>query len=548
MTTHNNHHAFSLQSFFLSLLVCCSLCLGTTHAQNHYINQFQPSNIIGAQGESYNVVTTPDGGFVTLDDVNLTTGNPGDHQFLTKMDADGHVLWSKELANTIPNFLVFEDAYQHMCRVGEGDFAMVGTITTPTTKAILVTRVDPNGHPKWSRAYRFVPMDSFGKHISSTEEGNLLVTGQIHQDTCSNDSDTDTHLDVFMKLEGNGNLIWQKSTASHCNDRNSWGFLTLETSTGNILYIMTDTEFRSAPDVMRISSYSQQGNLNWQKVISEGTENWVEVMYPVGIEETSNGEFILAVRYGESDQPTDVALIRFNASGNFVWQRTFDIDEDVRIELTSNDFIVMSTESGKVYNITSWGTPLQGHQFLSTDLSGMTKASNGDIVFHGKHEGNEEVDAFFTLIRGDHMGHNSCAESLELPEEADLNWTPSNDDKNLSIPSSILTVQLGTPDFDINGGFRCITAPSRKAGPTISSIQEPKLYPNPSDGKSVLELDAFIQSSKTVRVFSIQGQMMSQQQIPSHQNSLHLQVSSPGLYLIQVEQAGETFQKKWIVK
>ncbi|MEM7374673.1 MAG: T9SS type A sorting domain-containing protein [Bacteroidota bacterium] len=554
---HNSLHAFSLQSFFLSLLVCCFLCSGTTHAQNHFINQYQPTNIIGAQGDSYNVVATSDGGFVALNDVDIASGNPGLHQLLTKMDANGTVLWSRDLVNTVPETSIQEDHYQHICLLGEGDIAAVGWIETPSSsgtynnKSIMVSRFDANGQAKWSKAYDYDFVFAGGFYISSTSDGYLLVGGSVHQDTCASASTDDTNLDVFLKLDGNGNLIWQKTETSFCSTDSGTGDLTLESSAGEYMYIKSVATDGNNPGFLILSSYSPQGGLNWQKLYTNH-EDWIEWYAPIGIKETANGEFILAVAY-DKYPASNVALLRFTASGNMVWQRTFDIDEPLgynspsRIELDANDFVVMANSAGKVYNFTSWGTLLQAHVFPNLSLSSITKASNGDMVFSGKHNGNEEVDAFFTLIRGNSVGYNSCASSLELPSEEELEWEFSNIERVASLTANVIALNISTPDFDINGGWRCITAPARKAASSIS-IQAPKLYPNPSHGKSVLELDAFTRSSKMVRVFTIQGQLISQQEMPSSQHSLDLQVGSPGLYLIQIELAGETFQKKWMVK
>lgn len=555
---HNNLHAFSLQSLILSLMVSCLLISETVNAQNHFINQFQPSNIVGAQGDSYNVVATSDGGFITLNDIDIASGNPGPHQVVTKMDANGSVLWSRDLVNVVPNISPQGDHYSHLCLLGENDLALVGTVEINHSipgqpkYGLLVSRLDGTGMAKWSKAYDFDTYEIEGYHISSTEDGYILVSGTFRQDTCESSSSQDTYLDILLKLDGNGNLVWRRTETLACDTDTGVGDLVLPASNGSYIYVghlYKDTN--TGTSRLHISSYSAQGNLNWQKRFwgPQTEEYWLDYFEPYDIVETSNGEFILATNYSQDGGFSKLALLRFNAQGNMIWQRSFEMDEPVQIELTSNDFIVMATQSGKIYNLTSWGTLLQGHSFEHVSLTGITKASNGDIIFNGKHKGNEEVDAFFTLIRGNAMGYNSCAESVELPTEEDLEWPFSEDEEMYTGAIPILSLDFSTPAFDINGGWRCITAPSpvRKAAST-PGIQEPKLFPNPSNGKSVLELDAFTQSSKTVRVFTIQGQMISQQEMPSGQNKLNLQVSSPGLYLIQVEQAGEKFQKKWIVK
>ncbi|MEM7375729.1 MAG: T9SS type A sorting domain-containing protein [Bacteroidota bacterium] len=554
---HNNPHAFSLQSLINSLMVYCLLTTVTAQAQNHFVNQFQPTNIVGAQGDSYNVVATSDGGFITLNKIDIASGNPGPHQVLTKMDANGTVLWSKDLVNVFPNSNSQFDHYSHLCLVGEGDIALAGIVRkspasqgAPAYLALLVSRLSPTGAPIWSKAYDVDSDDPAAYHMSATEQGHLLVSGTFREGPCQSSSSQDTYLDILLKLDGNGQLTWRRTETLSCDTDEGVGDLILPASNGSYIYIShlyKDTN--TGMSRLNISSYSPQGNLNWQKrfVGPQTDDYWLDYFEPYDIIETTNGEFVVASNYSQDGGFSKLALLRFNAQGNMVWQRSFDIDERVQIELTSNDFIVMATQSGKVYNLTSWGTLLQGHTYPNVSLTGITKASNGDIVFNGKHNGNEEVDAFFTLIRGNDMGYNSCAEANELPPEEELEWSFYDSEEMYTEAIPVIGLDVTTPDFDINGGWRCITAPARKAATSIS-IQEPKLYPNPSHGKSVLELDAFTHSVKMVRVFTIQGQLISQQEMPSSQHSLDLQVGSPGLYLIQIELAGETFQKKWMVK
>ncbi len=131
------------------------------------------------------------------------------------------------------------DAGSHLVQCPDGGFAVTGTRLAPnnTTEAFLI-RTDKFGNElPWSPVYIGSTLNTKGRNILYTNDGNFLITGSV--ETSSN------NLDVMVaKVSSSGSIIWYKTFGG--TGGNDEGYCALESGSGNY-FIGGYTETASHP-------------------------------------------------------------------------------------------------------------------------------------------------------------------------------------------------------------------------------------------------------------------------------------------------------------
>ena len=154
----------------------------------------------GSKGDMlYSVAATPDGGFVIggkaeSDDFDLKNlASSIRKAFIFKCDANGNIQWKRALSgskhNAVQDMVVTPAGEVYVdieCISGDGEFAQIeGTQTTKRTTVIL--KLDPNGNTVWQKA--LYDAGSTELHsIALADDGGCVVAGQYSSKASGNEA------------------------------------------------------------------------------------------------------------------------------------------------------------------------------------------------------------------------------------------------------------------------------------------------------------------------------------------------------------------------
>jgi hypothetical protein len=175
----------------------------------------------GSQNEfAFDIHQTSDGGFIVAgqaasNDGNVS-GNHGDEDFwVIKLNKNGSIKWEKALGGTEDEkaFSVQETKDGGFIVAGEASFSSGQVTGNHGTLDVWVVKLDVNGNLLWQRSLGGSNRD-FANSIQQTTDGGYIVAGG----SFSNDGDVTVHhgpniyADYWiLKLNSGGNIQWQRS-------------------------------------------------------------------------------------------------------------------------------------------------------------------------------------------------------------------------------------------------------------------------------------------------------------------------------------------------
>jgi len=185
----------------------------------------------------------------------------------------------------------------------------------------------------WQKTYGGPDWD-VGHSVSQTSDGGYIIAGGTGSYGAGGS-------DVYLvKTDANGNLIWQKTFGGIGND---YGYSVTQISDGGYIITGETRSYATSGDVygdVYLIKTDANGNMIWQKTFG-GTN------YDCGysVVQVSDGNYIIAGEtgsYGAGEH--DVYLIKTDSNGNMVWQKTyggFSVDIGYSIAQTSDgDYII----------------------------------------------------------------------------------------------------------------------------------------------------------------------------------------------------------------
>ena len=201
-----------------------------------------------------------------------------------------------------------EDFFSMIRQTDDGGYVFGGsTGDAGSAMAVILFRTDASGAVQWAK--RYTQGDLSGAEILPTSDGGYVVSGMTSAGPGVGEM-------WVAKLDASGGIVWQKAYGTF-----SLGFgLAVPLDDGGFVITGLDfsmTSFTLAMHVLRLDS---SGNIQWQKEITGGTEDFY-FGYPIP---QADGSYMVVG--WRSDMDGDDAqgwLLKLSSAGAVEWQKLF---------------------------------------------------------------------------------------------------------------------------------------------------------------------------------------------------------------------------------
>ena len=276
----------------------------------------------------FSVKNARDGGYIASGFSNTNMAS-SPRLLVLRTDASGDQQWA--YANYSNNSFS-----QGFCIIPHADsgYLVTGYIQTSGSadRDIYLLRINENGEKLWDKRYIFTssaPYDSIYEEaysIIAAPDSGYFLTGSMHgySNCCGK---------IFlMKVSETGDSLWTKIYNPGA------GFSLLITNDGNIA--IGGTSYGSTSDDMTIIKTDLEGNKIWSKIYGGTGYEYGSMM----VTTTDDGYAITGITESKGAGSQDVYLVRTNASGDMIWDKTYgggDIDEGLGlIQMSDGGFCI----------------------------------------------------------------------------------------------------------------------------------------------------------------------------------------------------------------
>lgn len=492
--------------------------------------------------------------------VDFRVANGAKDIFITKLDANGNLLWAK----TIGGVGAYNEGHA-ICIDNDGSVYITGfygatadfdpgigvyNLVSNGGREIFILKLTANGNFVWVKTIGSNGFDE-GFDIKLDNNGNVYTTGYF-SDTVDFDPSAGNYyitgvVDAFvLKLDTTGNFLWAKAMSgidfnfgiSISIDKNGsvytlgYFLLTVDFNPGLGIYNLTSN---GDYDIF-ISKLDVNGNFVWAKSIG-GTSH--DVGISMCLDKFSNlyftGYFYSTVDFNPNggtffatapNNAPDVYITKLDTAGNFIWAKTLSgAGNDIGMSITTDT-------SGNVYTTGAFSyitdfDPNSGVYNLQSVLG------LGDI-FISKLDGN---------------GNFLCATALGGPKQDKSNSIYADNKGNLYITGTFMDTVDFNPELNnvfylntlyptTNDVFISKLSQSCLSGVGINelnSITEEKtiIYPNPANKFITMQSDELDENS-AIEITNALGQIVLTQNKISHNQDINIEALPSGMYFINV--------------
>ena len=296
---------------------------------------------------------TSDGGFIVAGltasfGVSYGAGGSGFDLWLLRLDGNGNVVWQKTYGGVSS-----EGASDPSVRtMSDGGFVVAGSTLSfgAGSYDFWLLRLEANGNIAWQRTYGGLGSDD-GRSVQPTSDGGFIVAGATQS------FGADAVGDVWViRLDANGNVVWQRTYGGSAGDG---AHAVQPTSDGGFIVFGNTESFGAGLTDVLVLKLDGNGNVLWQKTY--GGVNKDRVWSGQSGQITSDGGFIVAgsTNYLVGTGGEDMWLLRLEGNGNVVWQKTYGVQGDDRAfsaQVTSDGGLIVGGSGGRVLRLDANGS------------------------------------------------------------------------------------------------------------------------------------------------------------------------------------------------
>lgn len=367
---------------------------------------------------------------------------------LSKLDAYGHLLWTRTLGGT--------DLDVSRCVIETSDKGYLATGSTYSYSTgyddLLLAKFDSSGSHLWTRAIGGSDRE-IGTSVIEANDGGFVMMGYTWSFGVG---DYDW---ILAKLDTAGNLLWTRTLG--WSSQREYGHSLVETSDGGFVGTGETFSWDYHGDML-VAKFDSTGNPLWTRLLDGGMRDGGKKVI-----QASDGGIVVAGHtksFGAGD--FDLFLVKFDATGNHLWSRTLGGSEEEMghsvTQVSDGGFVVI----GHTYSFGAGDINLLLAKFDSTgnhlwtrtleetfqpENYSVVEASDGSLVVtsNTRVSGTGDTDLLFAKFDA---GGNTCRGEFVAP-------TITLPSPTITSPSPVLT----TPSPTIASPTPTLMSPSPTA-------------------------------------------------------------------------------------
>ncbi len=287
--------------------------------------------------EALDIIHCRDGGFVIAGRTGWTEalGVRSEDAFLAKIDGEGNLIWNRTYGSN------GTDSAKCVVESPDGGFVFAG-VTTHSADPYLhsesgdvyVVKTDGEGNVIWNRTYGGGGSDWANCMVTSSDG---YVIGGITWSFSTNSYDV-----YLLKIDHAGEKVWEKAYGGSGYDEAS---SIVRSGDGRLIVAGETRSFGAVFADVYLLEIDNDGNLLWQKTYGGPRDDYARCIIQSG-----DGGFIVVGATGDpNERQADVHVLKIDAEGNKVWERSFGGAENDRatcvVPSRDGGFVVVGTTS-----------------------------------------------------------------------------------------------------------------------------------------------------------------------------------------------------------
>lgn len=391
---------------------------------------------------------------------------------MTKVNSSGNLLWSRNFS--IPGY--HSDIASHCLETNDGKYAMAMNQYYGGSYYVSLIKLETNGNILWEKNFS----DSINyiarcNWIAQTTDHGFIITGEAYGQYC-----------YLLRTDSTGNPLWCKIYSLSFS--NNPGTCVKQTLDGG--YIITTSNFLTGGGYANIIKTDSVGQIQWTKTLSGS-----EYHFLFSVEQTADSNFVFAGGVGDYNSISQKLLIvKMDQVGDTLWTKTY--------------------QSGGNFNLT-------GLKINETEDRGL-------LVLN-------QIFIAAQIMKTDQNGNLNCGQSYSTT--LITQYTSQANDAILTVDSTLgqTNKSLNRQPYPPSSNISCLSLGSENDLDIQINIS---LFPNPATEKIAISCSVQIQA---IRIYNSLGVLLIKIKYESEINISNL---SPGIYFISIQtKERELFRK-----
>jgi hypothetical protein len=246
----------------------------------------------------------------------------------------------------------------------EGNFYLGGTDANADP---LIVKYFSNGSVAWNRTFPgglgYTPVG-----IALDSSGNIFFAGTNYSYQTNNDM-------LLIKYDNNGNYLWDRTYDGGSND---YAYDVAVDPFGNAYVTGNQNHYPSYDISVPLVKYNPDGDIVWNKTFGRSPNLVHPTMFGIALDSSGN---VYVTGYMSGASLVDIYTIKFDSNGEYIWNRTFDMDSsydigsDIEIGASGGVYILGATAGGTGAVLVKYDS--NGNLIWNRTFNALVSASSG---------------------------------------------------------------------------------------------------------------------------------------------------------------------------